>query len=264
MRLAAPAISRQTGFTVVELVTVIAILGILAIGTVRFIDDSSRGFAATVGRAELAADARALVERLSREVKHALPGSIRVSGSCLEFVPVFTAARYVTLPVAMAAASFRSAPLEIVPPADARVAVYPNASAYALTDPGPLSPAVTGVAAGSGGEVVVSLAESHRFSAESPARRYFLVSTPVSYCVAGDSLYRYSGYGFHVTQPGPADLPSGLPGRSLVAQHVSAVAPFSANGATLARNAVVAVDLTLARNGDTVRMAHSVQVRNVP
>lgn len=257
--------SRISGFTLVELVTVILILGILSLGTVSFIGDSSRGFASTVSRTQLGSEARYVIERLSRELRNALPGSLRVSGACLEFVPVVGASRYVTLPLAAAAASFRSAPVDPLPvPPVVRVAVQPDGSAYALSIPGAVSPAVNLSAPDASNEITVSFATPHRFVSESAARRYFLVTEPVSYCVDGDGLYRYEGYGFVAAQPGPVSLPAALPGRSLVVERVVSAAPFTLSGATLTRNSVVELDLALARDGDSVRIEHLVQVRNVP
>lgn len=258
---------RAAGFTVVELVVVIIVLGILAVGTVTFISDSSRGFASTVSRTQLGTEARFVIERLSRELRSALPGSLRVTGGCLELVPIVGASRYLTLPVATAAAAFRSVPVDPLPvPAGARVAVQPDGSAYALAVPGPVSPPLTLPlpAPDASNEVTVSFATLHRFSAESATGRYFLVTDPVSYCVDGGALYRYQDYGFHAAQPDPAALPSAVPGRSLMLQEVAGATPFTLNGGTLTRNAVVAVDLTLARSGDSVRIEHLVQVRNVP
>lgn len=256
---------RERGFTLVELITVIVILGVLALGTVGFISDSGRGLASTVARTELAGDARFLVERLSRDLRNALPGSLRVSGGCLEFVPIVAASRYVTLPVATPATSFRSVPVEPLPlPAAVRVAVYADAAGYALASPGPVSPPATVSAPDAANEVTVSFALPHAFPTHSPAARYFLITDPVSYCVTGGALYRYGGYGFVATQPGVAALPAGMPGRSLVAEAVTSTAPFGLVGATLTRNAVVDLDLALTRDGDSVRLEHLVQVRNVP
>jgi MSHA biogenesis protein MshO len=256
---------RQSGFTLVELVTVIVIMGILALGTVSFIGDSSRGLASTITRSELASDARFIVERLSRELRNALPGSVRVSGACLEYIPITGASRYVTLPVAVTASTFRSVPVDPLPvPAAVRVAVYPDNNAYELTSPGAVSPPVTLAIPDADNEVTVTFAAPHRFLSESPTRRYFLVTDPVSFCVDGDALYRYGDYGFMAAQPVPAELPDAVPGRSLVIERVTSSVPFALSGASLTRNAVVAVDLALARDGDSVRLEHLVGVRNVP
>jgi MSHA biogenesis protein MshO len=190
---------------------------------------------------------------------------LRVSGGCLEFVPIVGASRYVTLPVAVAAPDFRSMPLDPLPvPAGARVAVQADGSAYALASPGPVSPAVVVSAPAPGNEVTVTFATPHRFVSESATRRYFLIADPISYCVDTGALYRYVGYGFNAAQPGPGVLPATLPGRSLMVEQVATALPFTLSGATLTRNAVVVVDMALSRGGDTVRLEHLVQVRNVP
>lgn len=259
--------AHSTGFTLVELVVVIVVLGILSLGTVSFISDSSRGFAATVSRSQLGTEARYVTGRLSRELRNALPGTVRSNGSCVEFVPIVGASRYVTLPVATAAGSFRSVPLDplLLPlPAGTRVAVQPNAGGYALSSPGAISPVVSWTGPNPSNEITVAFATPHRFPAESATRRYFLVTDPVSYCVDGGALYRYVGYGFVAAQPGPASLPGSLPGRSLMVEQVATAAPFTVSGATLTRNAVVDVDMSLQRDGDSVRIEHVVQVRNVP
>ena len=257
--------TRQSGFTVVEMITVIVVLGILSLGTVRFLTDTGSGFASAVSRADLAADARSLVNRLSGDLREALPGSIRVAGGCLEYLPIVAAGRYLTLPVGAPASTFRSVPVQPLPlPPGARAAVHVDGAAYAMGDPGAISPVVALSAPDANNVVTVSMAAAHRFPGESPAQRYFLVTDPVSVCADGGNLYRYTGYGVAAAQPGPADLPATLPGRVLLASGVTSPAPFSLSGANLTRNAVVALDLTLAGDGDTVPVQHLVQVRNVP
>ncbi len=253
------------GFTLVELITVIMILGILSIGTVKFITDSSQGFFSTMGRAALAGDARFVAQRLAREVRDALPNSVRVSGGCLEFVPTVGASTYTTLPVANVASSFLSVPVDPLPvPANSRVAVFPDLDVYTLASPGEVSPAVTVSAPDGNNEVTVTFASDHRFVTTSPGNRYFFVGSPVSYCVDGAQLFRYNGYGFQSTQLTAAGLPSALPGRAMVAKDVDTLNPFTFNDATLTRNAVLEIDLNFVRDGDEVRIEHAVQVRNVP
>ena len=253
------------GFTLVELITVMMILGILSLGTVKFIGDSSQGFASTISRSELATDARFVVERLARDVRDALPNSVRVSAGCLEFIPVVGASSYTTLPLITAATTFLSVPVDPLPiPANTRTAVFPDLNIYTLGSPAIISPTVALSAPDVNNEVTVTMAAAHSFVTESPSNRYFLVTDPVSYCVDAAQIWRYNGYGFVSAQPGPVALPGAMPGRALVTQNVTTLAPFTLNDATLTRNAVVGIDLEFTRDGDSVRIEHMVQIRNVP
>jgi MSHA biogenesis protein MshO len=253
------------GFTLVELVTVMIVMGILAIGTVRFISDASLGFASTITRTELAGDAGFAIEKISRELRSALPGSVRTNAGCVEFIPIVDASTYTSLPLASAAAGFTAVPFDPAPTATGlRAAVNPDNSSYQLGTASVVSPQVLLSAPDANNEVTVSFAAAHRFPAESASNRFFLVATPVSFCVSGAQLWRYSNYGFNSLQPGPAALPAGLPDRVLIADRVSAVTPFAVNSATLTRSAVVEMDMVFARGDDEVAMQHLVQVRNVP
>lgn len=258
-----PSLQPAGGFTIVELVTVMVVLGILSVGTFTFLQNSTNGYASTLGRAQLAADARLVVARLTSELRTALPRSVRVSGSCLEYVPIRVASNYVSLSTSAAVTTFASWPLDPAPSgADLRTVVYPDSNLYALANPGPVSPLVTLSAPDADNRVTVTLASAHQFSSESPNQKYFVVSDPVSYCLVGDQLFRYQGYGFIASQPAVATLPGTLPGRSLLAEGVAG--NFSVSAASLSRNGAVALDLTFTERGEQVAMNHLVQVRNVP
>ncbi len=262
--------TKLSGFTLVELIVVIILMGILAVGTVQFIADSSNGYAATARRSEIGSTARLAVERMARELRDALPNSTRVgnSGKCIELIPVRAASTYLELPLTTSASSFPAVPLE---PGyingGERVAVYPDSSAsvYSLNEPGPVSPAVTVSAPDVNNVVTVAFAAPHRFSAESPQNRFFLIEPPVSFCLDGARLWRYASYGFVASQPLPATLPGSLPGRALIGEGVSSSSTaFTLSGATLTRNAVVVIDLDFATGVDSVHIGHVVQLRNVP
>ena len=43
---------------------------------------------------------RFAIERMVRELRNVVPNSVRVSGNCLEFMPLINAGRYVNVPTA--------------------------------------------------------------------------------------------------------------------------------------------------------------------
>ena len=258
---------RTNGFTMIELIVVIAVMGILSVGAVAFITDASDGYASTVRRTELGSGMRLAAERMTRELRNALPNSVRVSGDCLEFIPVDGGASYLNLPVSIASTGFDvAAPID-ASLAGARIAVFPDSTAavYSSSDPGVVSPPAQFAAPDANNIVRVTLASAHRFPVESPERRLYLLRGPVSYCLDQKQLWRYQGYGIQAVQPTVSTLPTSMPGRSMIGEDLVASAPvFTVANATLTRNAEVTIDLEFGDGNDVVRIHHLVQLRNVP
>jgi MSHA biogenesis protein MshO len=255
------------GFTMVELVVVIAVLGVLSVGSVRYLHHVAEGHASAGRRAELAGTARTALARLRVELEGALPASVRASGDCIEFVPVLAASTVVEAPVGVPAATMRLAALDDATVTSARLAVNPTSAAavHALSHTGIVSPVAVLSAPDAGNVVTATFGAPHAFVALGGTGRVFAVGDPVSFCVDGTRLFRYAGYAFSATQPAVAALPASPPGRGLLASDVEPGAtPFAVDGAALARSALVEVSLPLARDGDVVREREWVHVRNAP
>lgn len=103
---------RQSGFTLVEIIIVIAIMGIIGGLSTLIIGRSLDAYAALERRENLQTSIRLAVERMSRELRHALPNSICVSngGACIagagshfHFIPFVDSGRYQDRPGAYTA-----------------------------------------------------------------------------------------------------------------------------------------------------------------
>jgi MSHA biogenesis protein MshO len=85
-------------FTLVELVMVMVVISILAIGSVKFISQSAQGLVDSAERQSLASTATIAVEKVLRQVRRALPNSVRIfddgGNSCIEFVPILHSSEY--------------------------------------------------------------------------------------------------------------------------------------------------------------------------
>lgn len=280
---------RQEGFSLIEMIVALVILGILAAGTTAFIVRSVEGYRDTARRDQLASTARLAAERISRELRGALPNSVRVSGNCIEFMPLVSGARYqretgsypsgeaiLALPVSgfSEAASTLDA-LDLngdFSQGGFALAVYPlgpgsgNGDPYASGDPGVRFPIQSVSTSGRpAGVSRVTLIGAHQFSRQSAAQRLFVTRDPVSFCVLSNGeLRRYHDYGVQASQPAPPA------GGDLLAEHLplrdggGAVQPFRFTAGSLNRNGLVALDLRFMQNEEWVRIRHDIQLRNVP
>ena len=78
-------INKQSGFTLVEIIIVISIMGIIGGLSTLIIGRSLDSYAALERRTDLQTSIRLAVERISRELRHALPHSLCVhdGASCV-------------------------------------------------------------------------------------------------------------------------------------------------------------------------------------
>jgi MSHA biogenesis protein MshO len=275
---------KGNGFTLIELIIVIVLLSILAVGSVKFISFSAQGYVDTVRRSELSSTGTIVNEKISRLVRDALPNSIRVTADsrCLELIPIIGASQYIQAPFVYSPTSISRTELHMVPLDSASsnngfLAIYPSPnqqdSLYSGSDnPGFISlQTVTfdsTTADGASVYIFNSLA-SFEFQQESPNKRVFITTGPVAFCQDGDRLYFYRNYGF---VPNVANLytnlPATLPNRLLVADKIllnSLV--FTHLPVSLRRNAVVAYELEFqddSNESETHAVNQEVQIRNVP
>lgn len=85
----------RNGFTIIELVVVIVLTGIIAVLVGRNIARPIEAFTDTARRAALVDEAESALNRVTREVRLALPNSVRVSGGdAVEFLRTRTGGRY--------------------------------------------------------------------------------------------------------------------------------------------------------------------------
>lgn len=91
---------KNRGFTLIELVIVMVLIGITSVIGMRFISDMAHSQASTAERSQALAGARFAMERLRRELSQAYSPSVYVSNdggllnSCINFVPVIAAGSY--------------------------------------------------------------------------------------------------------------------------------------------------------------------------
>ncbi len=287
----------QRGFTLVELVMVIVIMGVIGAVVSVFMKSPIDAYFSSARRAALTDVTDSTVRRMARDIRKALPNSLRLptSGSpslCIEFMPTKTGGRYRAavntagtgdpLNFATADSSFdmlgnNSALADQAIVASDLIAVYnlgiTNSDAYNQDNTSPV--AVGGVSVGALPNETNIAITAKQFPLASGSNRFHVIPAAehvVSFVcdgfgtnAAGDgtgTLYRYARVltGPYATPASCATPPSGTP---VLAKNVSACS-FVYNGSDLQRNAVVQVTLGVTSSGESVSLYHEVHVDNTP
>jgi MSHA biogenesis protein MshO len=274
----------EFGFSLVELVVVITVLGILGASIAVFINNPVRGYFSTVRRAQLTDAADTTLRRMMRDLQSATPNSVRIttSGSTLylEFTPIADVGRYrgassggnepsgtdpldTTDPTDT---TFQVLGRPVTVPASAKLVIfnlgYGSSDLYA----GGNRRDVT-TAAGTASSLSFASTGS-AWPADSPDRRFYLVTTPVTYVCApvadgSGRLDRYSGYTLQATQPASTSTaPLSTASRALVLDKMSGCS-FETS-AVLANADAVALTLQLTDAGETVTLYAQVYLGNTP
>lgn len=271
------------GFTLLEAVVVITLTGIVGVMVSTFMRQPIDAYVDLSRRAELTDAADLALRRIARELRTALPNSVRVTTSgldtYLEFLPVRSAGRYRAAQDASGngdildfSATGASDSFQVLGPAVAaqsgdQLVVHnlglPGSDAYEGTSRRALT--TTGTALSS---LTYTLGGTP-FPYASPNQRFHIVSTPVSFVCSpivggAGSLRRYAGYAIQNSQPtGSLSSLTGANNALLTGAVSSCSISYSAS-ATASRNAVVTLRLTLASGGESIHLLQQVQVEGSP
>lgn len=266
-------VKKSKGFTLIEFIVAMVLLGILAVGVSRFLQFGSQLYADASARDQILSSARFAIERLNRELRGALPNSARItSDACLEFMPIQSSAIYVDIPVFPDSVSDE---VTIVPASTsvsiADVVNY-NAIVYPITsDDVYLSSNQKFYPIDSAIYSADEANDPHRlfleadvlFAEESTTNRVYFVDDSVIYCIEGsddnNSLIRYD-----VTSHTITGEPDDLSNRAVMAEYLKDDSAFSTTGANLQRNAIVSIRLYFTRQYEEILFENEIQVPNVP
>ncbi len=259
---------KQGGFTLIETISVLVILGVLAAVGSHFLVTTVDAYSLAEKRAKLLVRGRASIEQMTRQLRLAVPNSLRVSpsGACVEFLPLVAGGNYLNaLPdsenSAPASASIATAPI-ISGLGSANHVIVGGLSANEIYS-GASPSARVGFGAFNGAPATqITLASSHRFIRNSPTRRVFVSDNPKRFCVQASSLLEYSNYGLDAGSLDDSN-PGGV--TTLMALNVSAAGnAFILSPGSEDRNASIAIALNYSSGDEVITLNQTVLVRNVP
>ena len=294
--------SKQCGFSLLELILVVVLLGVLASGAGLLITKPIEAYNDQLRRQQLVDQGEMALRQIARDLRRALPNSVRVvpvgGGWALEMVNTVDGARYrdevggdYTDPVdwldfSTADNSFNL--LGLLPTgalaSDHRLVIYNTAPSNIYVDitdtvtpnEGIVTPATTTLAlslktpAISDNEHSISLSTPFLFTQQSPGQRLFVIDGAISYVCnpATNSLIRYDSYAYQNPQLTTDVALSALTGvrSGVVVNWLSACTIEYAEGTTQ-RGGMVSMTIALndpAVPGERISLYHQVHVVNVP
>ncbi len=292
--------NNQQGFTLIELVVVIVISGVIAVAASQLIQRPLEMYQSQASRARLVDRADTALVRITRELRDALPNSVRIgcAGRCLEFLHVVTGGQYRSAPEAdPLRLSFNPAD------ADTRFEVL-----GLLADSGLIETSGSGTACGSmvascliiyntgllgssaynldnaatisavnaGPPITLEFINSGfaggqaAFPASSPDQRFYIVDTPVTYLcdLAAGTIRRYQGYNLRADQQDVDShaelLAQANPAeQALLLDRVSACR-FTYSPGTPSRNALVTSEITVQEQNESITLLQQSHLVNMP
>jgi len=265
--------SNQQGFSIMELVIVIIILGIMAISLGSLTSNSVYSYIDAKDRNRLSQSAKWVTERISREVREALPQSVRTGSTgnyhCVEFMPIENASSYLNLPASGSITSFDVVGFNLSTSSATLVAIMPINAASIYSAGGTLgNVASIDVSATDPNQAVVTLSAPTNFSRRSPQNRFYLLNPPVSFCLndSNGQMIRYSNYGITANQQRP---PNG--GQQIGSNFSASSTVFNYQSGTLSRSGLLQINLRSQNRGrslpgsdESFDVFHEVHIRNVP
>lgn len=275
-------VNKNHGFTLIEMIIVIVIIGLLSGVLFMILQGPMRAFADVERRSRLVDIGDTALQRMTREIRLALPNSIRISGgTAVEFLRTLDGGRYRAQGANRLKFNKSSDTFEFLGPLNNFAAIntgttrndcltdtansnclvvyntqQPGADAYAGDN-------IAVITAKNGGASTLGfdISPEAGFPFPSPRQRFFVVDTPVSYICSGNRIVRYSNYAITAGQAVPP--PGGSPSL-LIDQLAGCSMDYDPGTATRAGLVTIRITIQDTQLGESITLLQQAHVDNQP
>ncbi|EKO3610542.1 prepilin-type N-terminal cleavage/methylation domain-containing protein [Vibrio metschnikovii] len=233
---------KKKGFTLIEMVLTMIVGSILVLAIAGFVELGSKGYVDTVNRQRLQTQAKFVLEKITREIRHAVPNSISLEsgGNCLSFFPIVYSGYY-----ALDDADDKKLEFIVGNSKEPNInfsglnMVINPSSQDDLTGANRAIPSLAGSS--------TTLTLNRPLDSQSVANRFYIYQDKVTYCKQGTTVSRQQANGEYVK----------------VTDNIESAA-FDYDQPTLQRGGIVHLALTFSQNGESSHFEQDAQVLNVP
>jgi MSHA biogenesis protein MshO len=180
---------KPRGFTLIEMVMTLIVGSILVLGIAGFVDLGARGYSDTIERQRMQTQAKFVLEKMSREIRHAVPNMFSndlVTGAsdCISFYPIVTSGFY----------AVSGADLQFV--VGSNGVTTNDIDSFSLvinpTEPSPSNNVFPLSSVSSANNVFVLAGQAANLNGDSVSNRHYIYNPDgeVSYCLVNQQVHR--------------------------------------------------------------------------
>lgn len=263
-------IGSEKGFTLIETITVIVLLGIVGIMGSNIIATTFKGFSETDASMELFEEGKLALMRMEREIHHMVPNAVEtptndsIHFGLIDVNTLTSAATPITGQYEPVGSSKIIKDLSLNPLAahSTLLSIY-NTSWNDFASTAVLTRKIYDIDSIDLVTGAMTL-DKEIIGGHSATKRYYPVQKAVRYYVNGTTLYRAETPVTLAPDDFSASFPVGVPLLGNIDISSSAPFTFSYTPASLTSNALVSINFTLAKKGTILNFHKEIQVRNVP
>lgn len=256
--------SRHAGFTLIELITVMVVVALIASFSSGFVVSSMKSAASVTSNNRLLSKSRLSTDYMVRRLRNALPYSVRIlnDGQCLQFMPIVSSGLYLNLLPSVINGAFAIG--SITPISVSPFVVNGGSSDYLAVAAnshdeiyGLFPSSLAAIASHTSTDI--TLVSDKQWLRNSINQRFYVVESPSAFCLVNNELRLYRSLSIADTVIDTSET------YDLLSDSVAALSDaFAISSAVEDRNIRISLSFLFTENDHRLEAVKQVVIRNVP